>query len=100
MVIGKETIREAIKANVSGKEGIAHIKDTINSIFIHNAWPGGYTVIFIDNEGSVLCADCAKDEYLREHTTFTSTTYDEGPVLICEGCNKEIEASYGDPDAV
>lgn len=66
-------------------------------------WPGGYPIIYLDHECSVLCAQCAtnsfKDEDERpEYKPVDSDIYYEGPTLQCEQCNADIESAYGDPD--
>jgi hypothetical protein len=62
------------------------------------AWPGGYTLIYLDAEIEILCAECA-DIYVKEGGKLSAYgTYDEGPTIYCEECNAEIESSYGDPD--
>lgn len=65
------------------------------------AWPGGYTIVYDTNQGSTLCAECATKAILDPDETDRPTeysTYDEGPTIFCDGCNKELESSYGDPD--
>ena len=68
---------------------------------------GGYTIVYLPKKGKTqitgdeLCAKCAMEERDRgemEHGMLRDT-YDEGPVIFCDGCNCEIESSYGDPDA-
>lgn len=60
------------------------------------AWPGGYTVVYYDDEGEVYCADCARQT--NANTKVTPVVYDEGPSMFCTECNAELESSYGDPD--
>lgn len=68
------------------------------------AWPGGYTIIYFDAGGMMLCADCASPIFPIEDTPYGRAkiigceTYDEGPTIPCDDCGKEIESSYGDPD--
>ena len=68
-------------------------------IFTNYAWPGGYTVMFIDDSGNVYCADCAKRAFITEKIDFSCGSFDEGPSEYCCDCNREIESSYGDPEA-
>jgi len=74
------------------------------------AWPGGYTIIYVCGDGEVFCGDCVNGENGSEvlNSPFGEDeswdvedcrTYDEGPSLNCVHCNKELESSYGDPDA-
>ncbi len=79
---------------------------------IKYAWPGGYQVIYITKGGNVLCPDCAQaelDTFLDQDddSDYGWPSYDpvvgcqgfeEGPSTYCEGCGKEIESDYGDPD--
>lgn len=69
------------------------------NVFGAYAWPGGYTVEFITDDGSVLCADCARAEVLENRGTVYADIYYEGPTRYCDGCNTAIESAYGDPDA-
>lgn len=72
------------------------------------AWPGGYEVIFITNDGACLCHDCVRKEWqyvcwsVRNQVNdgwqvvgFATLdndieSTDESP-LYCEHCNKEWE---------
>lgn len=68
------------------------------------AWPGGYQIIYLDQDNSVLCADCATKslDNADEIPRFKPIAFDvyyEGPALQCDSCNKNIESAYGDPDA-
>lgn len=61
---------------------------------------GGYSLMYVTDAGVVLCGACAT-EALDENDDDPPADYDtyaEGPPLFCEGCNKEILSSYGDPD--
>jgi hypothetical protein len=62
------------------------------------AWPGGYPLFYLDNHGSVLCADCATDtlddEYSAELVA-CDINYEE-PLMYCDQCDKHIEPAYGD----
>lgn len=70
-----------------------------------NSSLGGYTIIYFAHDYNTLthgydtlCANCAAA--MRDAGNLRSLqrqTYDEGPPLNCELCNKEIESSYGDP---
>jgi hypothetical protein len=75
------------------------------------AWPGGYTIVYYTRDGSELCAECATGimAEVQSASTFVPPpdetdkpidcdTYDEGPVIFCAECNKEMASSYGDPD--
>ena len=73
--------------------------ELLDELFTKWAWPGGYTIIFLENNGdsSVLCADCARKSW-RQGNDIYCDTYDDGPTEYCADCNCEIESSYGDPD--
>ena len=72
---------------------------------ISYAWPGGYPVIHIMDDGECLCADCVNDPTNPVHEGGEpdgwriegSDIYYEGPTILCAHCNKEIESAYGDP---
>ena len=76
-------------------------RETLDDIFTSYAWPGGYTIIFQD-QGEILCAECAKKSYLSRDYDIDqgiySGIYYEGPSEYCYECGEEIQASYGDPD--
>jgi hypothetical protein len=54
-----------------------------------------YTLAYHTESGETLCANCAADP--ANDAAFCDTYY-EGPTIYCDGCNAEIESSYGDPD--
>lgn len=57
---------------------------------------GCCTIEYITKAGDVLCAECASDP---DNGAIDCDVYYEGPTEYCAECNKEIESSYGDPDA-
>ena len=68
---------------------------------------GGYTLIYVTQDNSTLCAGCATEEMLdyldpdfdcNADPPVEYGTYDEGADLNCESCNAVIKSSYGDPD--
>jgi len=59
---------------------------------------GCYPLLFTTDDSSVLCADCAKRIFILDKQDITMDIYYEGPPMYCDGCNKEIESAYGDPD--
>lgn len=65
---------------------------------------GGYTMTYLTEQGNELCAECAtRSLYLLDEESdpvIAYGTYDEGPVIRCDDCNREIESSYGDPDGL
>ena len=80
-----------------------------------HAWPGGYPLTYYTANFDSLCQSCAQTDYLEWLYTLTVNQRDlpfaigyddppvhvdihwEGPAEICAGCNKVMEAAYGDP---
>lgn len=70
------------------------------------AWPGGYPMAFLVDDGEVLCADCVNDPSNPVHEGGEAdgwrvegyVVHWEGGPLTCSHCNVEIPSAYGDPD--
>jgi len=67
------------------------------------AWPGGYPIVYIDDDGDTLCHKCAFEK-LNDYDNPNIRPRDffihyEGASVFCALCNEEIESAYGDPDA-
>lgn len=72
------------------------------------AWPGGYPVAYLCEDGGELCAACANGENgseARENNPddpqwniVGQSIHYEGPPIVCAHCGKEIASAYGDPD--
>jgi len=71
------------------------------------AWPGGYPMYGITNDGAALCIDCMRKEYkqiayARKHRLRDGWRVDavdinyEDTDLMCEHCNQFIESAYGE----
>lgn len=60
------------------------------------AWPGGYPLYYVDHEGCFLCPACANLPENRSLIVDGEVLW-EGPALVCDGCNSEIQSAYGDP---
>jgi len=76
--------------------------------------PGGYPIVYFDEFGNVLCADCASKSIrifaragtcpeARERASFEANVtswmvFLEGTPMFCDECNTEIESAYGDPE--
>lgn len=73
------------------------------------AWPGGYEIIGITNDGSLLCNTCLKSEYLAIcHDTVkqwtgtgwclsaidTASNLDDPNGEYCDHCNREIQEPF------
>lgn len=56
---------------------------------------GGYTLLYLDNNGSVYCNECAPNEI---ENIVKSFIHWEGEALTCENCGKELESEYGIPE--
>ena len=68
------------------------------------AWPGGYPIIYLDRENSILCAECATKSHLDadevpQYRPVACDVFYEGAPEECGQCGKQIESAYGDPDA-
>lgn len=63
----------------------------------------GYRILYVTNEGDVLCSQCATYACTGEVTSTEKSIdhgpFHEGPPEHCAGCDVEIESDYGDPDA-
>ena len=73
------------------------------------AWPGGYPLFLIMENGGVLCPACIKSEwkqiarntltYRRGHCTGWESAGGainwEDPALFCDHCNAHIPSAYG-----
>lgn len=96
----KEIYRQQVAKKLRGDDGK----------FPAVAWPGGYPIIYLMEDGEVICPDCANldDAYAEEDPSpedpdpqwhiVGSDVYWEGPDLHCANCNKPIESAYGDPE--
>ena len=69
------------------------------------AWPGGYEIHYITQDGGVLCHQCANKEVMRtidpDDDQFCIVEADvlwEGPSITCDHCNREIHSEYGEVD--
>lgn len=65
---------------------------------------GGYTVVFVCNDGEMAHPRCVADN-LKDALSRTAGdrfvacgAYDEGPTESCLYCEQPIESSYGDPN--
>lgn len=69
--------------------------------FISYAWPGGYTVIYLDAKNNTLCPDCASNNDPDfDPPIEAGFVYYEGPTLQCDNphCQKDLPSAYGDPE--
>lgn len=70
------------------------------------AWPGGYPIVYVMDDGETLCPDCVNtEENVHEGGNadgWRLEAYDihyEGPPEVCAHCGKETESAYGDPES-
>ena len=78
------------------------------------AWPGGYPMVYITENGLTICPKCANDADTSDPVV-AGDVYWEGPDMTCEDGSQcgslsdggpspswsagVIESAYGDPDA-
>jgi hypothetical protein len=73
------------------------------------AWPGGYPLVYLCEDNGSLCPDCAngkngaetlgidaRDD--KDWNVVSFYVHYEGPPVICDHCNAEVESAYGDPE--
>lgn len=71
------------------------------------AWPGGYPLYFVCDDGGALCCDCAKMERRNILESLARGISDgwrvcgvdvnwEDAELVCDHCGERIESAYGD----
>jgi hypothetical protein len=71
------------------------------------AFPGGYSILYLCEDGEILCPQCANGE---NDSDASETAEDpswrlvaafvhwEGPEDYCSHCNKILPSEYGDPE--
>lgn len=67
------------------------------------AWPGAYPIIYVVDDGDVLCADCVNDPTNPTHFGGDADGWRvegcqlhmEGAPEHCAHCNREIPSAYG-----
>lgn len=72
-----------------------------NGKFTSYAWPGGYPVFHITDDGGALCPDCANAEghVGGDNDGFRIIGSDvnwEDEDLLCDHCGTQIESAYGE----
>jgi len=71
------------------------------------AWPGGYPLFFVLQDGCALCFGCARKEFRQivwDHKHHCNTGWKvaavdanwEDPSLYCDHCSKRIESAYAE----
>lgn len=65
------------------------------------AWPGGYPMAYVFEDGDTCCPDCANGDARDEDGGGWDVVgwfiHYEGEAEICAHCGEEIESAYGDP---
>lgn len=83
---------------------ILALKEFVKSPY---AWPGGYPLYAVTEDGAALCAVCCKKELGLIVTSISQNLRDgwqvediginyEDPDLYCAHCNNRIESAYCD----
>lgn len=71
------------------------------------AFPGGYSILYLAEDGGIFCADCARGENGSDAAIGSDDpqwnivdayVHWEGPPTHCDHCAKVCESEYGDPD--
>lgn len=71
------------------------------------AWPGGYPLFIVMEDGACLCVECGKNELGQIATSTANRSRDgwgaagidvnwEDTSLYCDHCSKQIESAYGE----
>lgn len=68
------------------------------------AWPGGYPLYYVTQDGGCLCTDCANENLDRTIEEDGDKSWliagcdinYEDTGLYCDNCNKFVECAYGD----
>ena len=81
----------------------------IREEFVKNpfAWPGGYPIFAITDDGGAICRHCAKTEAESIDSAYPGDGWHliglqinwEDCDLICDHCGKNIESAYCQEDA-
>jgi len=62
------------------------------------AFPGGYPLYYLDAEGNILCAECARsnDDYTASLVDY-AVNYEDA-FLYCDHCSTRIESAYAEDE--
>lgn len=74
-----------------------------NGALIAHAWPGGYPVMYLNEQGNTVCPDCANKllhDAFESYKPMTGFLIMEGPNVNCEECKGAFKTAYGDPAEV
>lgn len=86
------------------------LKEIKEAVRAHYAFPGGYEMHLVMNDGESMCMKCARKEWRsiyretkhwiggdRQWQTIGADVYWEGPPMECCHCGEPLESAYGDP---
>jgi len=65
------------------------------------AWPGGYAIRYLCEDGESVCAKCAnerKPDEWQGQAPIEGYIDWEGPTSQCANCNEDMPTEYGDPE--
>lgn len=85
---------------------MAHIHLDEDGTYPAYAWPGGYPIYYLMQDGETMCPKCANenrhlDEGAQDHSGWHVVGQDinwEDPEMFCCHCNERIESAYAEPD--
>jgi hypothetical protein len=74
------------------------------------AWPGGYPLFFVTNDGGAICFACGRSEFRCIADSIRTECSDgwrvmgcdinyEDSSLYCDHCGKPIESAYGEEES-
>lgn len=86
---------------------LSDLKDEDLGKYPAYAWPGGYPIYYLMNDGEALCPTCMNDASNPIHTDEPNDGWRvvgrdinyEDPSLFCCHCNKRIESAYAEDEA-
>ena len=65
------------------------------------AWPGGYPLFYLCEDGCILCPDCATENADPTEPQWNVVAVDvnwEDPSLNCDHCDRRIESAYAEEE--
>jgi hypothetical protein len=92
---GYLVIREELERRFGPDHTVSDVRQLYNELFARYTWPGSYPMLFTDDYGSILCAECARRAFITDREDITVDIYYEGPELYCDECGRRIESAYG-----
>ena len=68
------------------------------------AWPGGYPIFYLVEDGGCLCPDCANENMNltlngddQWRIVWQDINYEDNE-LYCDNCDRQIDSAYGEND--